>query len=171
MTDKCLSQLADRYGPQLTSISLLQCINLTAVGLGHLFEKCPNLEKFIIANSCLTDGTLEQLAANSRQLSTLYLSTCWKITDKGIMALAPGQITPILKTQEGYRIFKLVSKEPAGQRELNDPKVQQTIRETLINRKDQLLKAAYYEVARNDAKVLNYFASRVVGGDAAAAKK
>ncbi|MBX9602068.1 MAG: peptidylprolyl isomerase [Bryobacteraceae bacterium] len=90
---------------------------------------------------------------------------------KGIMALAPGQITPILKTQEGYRIFKLVSKEPAGQRELNDPKVQQTIRETLINRKDQLLKAAYYEVARNEAKVLNYFASRVVGGDAATAKK
>jgi peptidyl-prolyl cis-trans isomerase SurA len=41
--------------------------------------------------------------------------------------------------------------------------VQQTIRETLINRKDQLLKAAYYEVARNEAKVVNYFANRVVG--------
>jgi peptidyl-prolyl cis-trans isomerase SurA len=57
----------------------------------------------------------------------------------------------------------VISKEPAGQRELSDPKVQQTIRETLINRKDQLLKAAYYEVARNEAKVTNYFANRIIG--------
>jgi peptidyl-prolyl cis-trans isomerase SurA len=42
--------------------------------------------------------------------------------------------------------WKVISKEPAGQRELNDPRVQQTIRETLLNRKDQLLKAAYFEV-------------------------
>jgi peptidyl-prolyl cis-trans isomerase SurA len=41
--------------------------------------------------------------------------------------------------------------------------VQQTIRETLINRKDQLLKAAYYEMARNDAKVVNYFVNGVLG--------
>ena len=64
---------------------------------------------------------------------------------------------------EGYRILKVITREPAGQRELTDPKVQQTIRETLINRKDQLLKAAYYEVARNEAKVVNYFANRIVG--------
>jgi peptidyl-prolyl cis-trans isomerase SurA len=36
--------------------------------------------------------------------------------------------------------------------------VQQTIRDTLLNRKDQLLKAAYYEVARNEAAVVNYLA-------------
>ena len=48
----------------------------------------------------------------------------------------------ILRTSEGYRILKLITREPAGQRDLADPKVQQTIRETLINRKDQLLKAA-----------------------------
>jgi len=44
---------------------------------------------------------------------------------------------------------------------LNDPRVQQTIRETLINRRDQLLKAVYYEIARNEAKVVNYFARSV----------
>jgi peptidyl-prolyl cis-trans isomerase SurA len=69
----------------------------------------------------------------------------------------------VLRTQDGYRILKVISREPAGQRELADPKVQQTIRETLINRKDQLLKAAYYEVARNEAKVVNYFANRIIG--------
>ena len=84
------------------------------------------------------------------------------------MALRPGEITPIQRTAEGYRILKLITREPAGQRDLTDPKVQQTIRETLINRKDQLLKAAYYESARNDAKVVNYFVQTVLGD---AAKK
>jgi peptidyl-prolyl cis-trans isomerase SurA len=77
---------------------------------------------------------------------------------KAILGASPGQVTPVLKTAEGYRIFKIISKEPAGQRELSDPRVQQNIRETLLNRKDQLLRAAYYEVARNEAKVVNYVA-------------
>ncbi len=80
---------------------------------------------------------------------------------KMVMSLTPGAISPIVKTQEGYRIFKIISKESAGQRELNDPRVQQSIRETLLNRKDQLLKNAYYEVARNEAKVVNYLARSV----------
>ncbi|HYP05173.1 MAG TPA: peptidylprolyl isomerase [Bryobacteraceae bacterium] len=78
-----------------------------------------------------------------------------------IMQVAPGQITEPIGSQGSYRIFKVVSKEPAGQRELTDPQVQQRIRETLLNRKDQLLKSAYYEVARNEAKVVNYFALKV----------
>jgi peptidyl-prolyl cis-trans isomerase SurA len=82
---------------------------------------------------------------------------------KTIMALRPGEITSVLHTPEGYRVLKVITREPAGQRDLTDPKVQQTIRETLINRKDQLLKAAYYEMARNEAKVANYFANRVIG--------
>lgn len=82
---------------------------------------------------------------------------------KMVMSLQPGGVSPVIHTQEGYRILKLLSKEPAGQRELNDPRVQQSIRETLLNRKDQLLKAAYYEVARNSSKVTNYLAERVVG--------
>jgi peptidyl-prolyl cis-trans isomerase SurA len=79
-----------------------------------------------------------------------------------VNGLRPGETTQILRTAEGYRILKLITREPAGQRDLGDPKVQQTIRETLINRKDQLLKAAYYEVARNEAKVENYLAARIV---------
>lgn len=80
---------------------------------------------------------------------------------KAIQGAAPGQLTPVLHTAEGYRIFKIYSKESAGQRELTDPRVQQNIRETLLNRKDQLLRAAYYEVARDEAKVVNYLAQSV----------
>ena len=66
------------------------------------------------------------------------------------------------KTGDGYRILKVITREPAGQRDLNDPRVQQSIRDTLMNRKDQLLKAAYYEVARNSSKIENYLAQRIV---------
>jgi len=81
---------------------------------------------------------------------------------KAVMAMTPGQISPIVHTPEGYRIFKMIEKESAGQRTLNDPRVQQSIRETLINRKDQLLKNAFYEVARDEAKVVNYYAQSVL---------
>jgi len=74
-------------------------------------------------------------------------------------------VTPVERTAEGYRILKVITREPAGQRLLEDPSVQQTIRETLLNRKDQLLKAAYYEVARDEAKVINYLASSIAGSD------
>jgi peptidyl-prolyl cis-trans isomerase SurA len=78
-----------------------------------------------------------------------------------IIGLKPGEISPILPSPTELRILKVISKEPSGQRELTDPRVQQTIRETLQNRRDQLLKAAYYEAARNEAKVVNYLARRI----------
>lgn len=81
---------------------------------------------------------------------------------KMVMALPPNGFSGVIHTQEGYRILKVISREPAGQRELNDPRVQQSIRETLLNRKDSLLRAAYYEVARNTAKVENYLAQSIV---------
>jgi peptidyl-prolyl cis-trans isomerase SurA len=83
---------------------------------------------------------------------------------KVIMSMKPGEISAILPSTDGYRILKVISKEPSGQRELTDPRVQQTIRETLLNRKDQLLKNAYYEMARNEAKVVNYIARSIVEG-------
>jgi peptidyl-prolyl cis-trans isomerase SurA len=79
-----------------------------------------------------------------------------------VMSLQPGTISPIIHTQDGYRILKVISKEPAGQRDLMDPRVQENIRENLRNSADQLLKNAYYEVARNSSKVENYLAESIV---------
>jgi peptidyl-prolyl cis-trans isomerase SurA len=90
---------------------------------------------------------------------------------KLILSLQPGQMSPIIgSAAEGYRILKMISKEPAGQRDLSDPRVQQSIRETLLGRKDQLLKTAYYETARNEAKILNNM-SKSVFADAARFEK
>jgi peptidyl-prolyl cis-trans isomerase SurA len=52
--------------------------------------------------------------------------------------------------------------EPAGQRQLYDPRVEQEIRSALQDRREQLLKAAYYEVMRDQAKVENYYAQQVL---------
>jgi peptidyl-prolyl cis-trans isomerase SurA len=86
-----------------------------------------------------------------------------------VLKLKPGQysgiitiLNPQTKQVFGYRIVKLVAKEPAGQRELSDPHVQQAIREQLRDRREQLLKAAYYETVRDEAKVTNYFAQDVL---------
>jgi peptidyl-prolyl cis-trans isomerase SurA len=81
---------------------------------------------------------------------------------KMVMSLQPGQVSPPIRTQEGYQLLKVISKEPAGQRELTDPRVQQSIRDQLMNRKDQLLRAVYYETARNEMRVTNYHAAKVL---------
>ena len=90
-------------------------------------------------------------------------------TRDAVMKLKPGQysavisvVNPANRQAVGYRIVKVVSKEPAGQRELSDPRVQQAIRSQLHDRREQLLKAAYYEVLRDSAKVENFYAKKVI---------
>jgi peptidyl-prolyl cis-trans isomerase SurA len=61
----------------------------------------------------------------------------------------------------GYAIYKLLSRDPPGQRDLNDPRVQQAIREQLQQGRSQLLKAAYLEMVHNQAKVENFFADEI----------
>lgn len=86
-----------------------------------------------------------------------------------INKLKPGQYTTILSVSDpnthqvyGFRIVKLISREASGQRELKDPRVQQAIREQLRDRREQLLKAAYYETIRDKASVDNYFAEQIL---------
>jgi len=64
--------------------------------------------------------------------------------------------------QIGYAIYKLIALEPAGQRELTDPRVQQTIHDLLHERKRQLLQYAYYETVNDAAKVRNYYAEQIL---------
>jgi peptidyl-prolyl cis-trans isomerase SurA len=90
-----------------------------------------------------------------------------------ILKLKPGQMTEIFplidgesKKAVGYTIYKLLEREPAGQREITDPAVQQHIREQLHDGRAQLLKNAYFEMLRDQAKVENFFAEEVFKNDA-----
>ncbi len=85
-------------------------------------------------------------------------------TRKAILTLLPGQVSSPIRTQGGWHMIKLISREPAGQRDLNDPRVQQNIRETLRTRKEQLLRNAYLDACRNEAQITNYLALSIAPG-------
>ncbi len=92
-----------------------------------------------------------------------------KIAYDAVAKLKPGQYTGVLPIMDpsahqvlGYRIVKLIAREGAGQRELQDPRVQQAIREQLREGREQLLKAAYYESVRDKSNVENYFADDIL---------
>lgn len=89
-----------------------------------------------------------------------------------ITSLEVGQVSGIVRASNGYTIFKLLGREEAGQRQLSDPRVQSAIRRTLVNEREQLLKAAYIEDLRNRAKVVNYLAGQIVsaGGTPSSSK-
>jgi peptidyl-prolyl cis-trans isomerase SurA len=76
------------------------------------------------------------------------------------------QIDPTTHKPGGYSIFKMISKDAAGQRELSDPRVQQNIRQQLHDSRAQLLQAAYREMLGDQAKVENFFAEQVFKRDA-----
>ena len=90
-----------------------------------------------------------------------------------VTKLKAGQVTDILplldgqtKKPVGYAIYKLLSRDPPGQRDLNDPRVQQAIRQQLRDGRSQLLKAAYLEMVHDQAKVENFFAEQIFKNDA-----
>jgi peptidyl-prolyl cis-trans isomerase SurA len=92
-----------------------------------------------------------------------------RATYDAVNKLKPSQYSGILIVGDpnghqvfGYRIVKLISREAAGQRELSDPRVQQAVREQLRDRREQLLKAAYYEVIHDEAKIENFFAEDIL---------
>lgn len=97
------------------------------------------------------------------------------MTRDDILKLKPGQYTPVItlgnpatRQVSGFQIVKLISVEPAGLRELSDQRVQQDIRKELQERREQLLKSAYFEVMRDRAKIENYYAQQVLASGGAA---
>jgi len=61
-----------------------------------------------------------------------------------------------------HTIVAVLAHEQAGQRDPSMPAVREQITQTLRARKEQLMRAAYLTAIRNDAKVDNYLARRIV---------
>ena len=83
---------------------------------------------------------------------------------QAVEALQVNQYTGIIRSSSGFHIIKLLGIEPAGTHTLSELRVQNAIRQTLKNEREQLLKAAYIETLRNRAKVENYLAEQIVKG-------
>ena len=86
------------------------------------------------------------------------------IEDKGevVKQLKPGETSPIVQSRYGFHIVKLVEKDPGGQKEFSDNRVTSQIHQVIVNSKDQTLKNAFSEVARDKAQVTNYLAQRIL---------
>jgi peptidyl-prolyl cis-trans isomerase SurA len=67
-----------------------------------------------------------------------------------------------------HTLVLVLAHEQAGQRDLSVPAVRENITQVLRSRKDQLMRAAFLTSLRTDARVVNYFARRLVEGTAAA---
>ena len=106
-------------------------------------------------NSAATGGDLGYVPDSSLNQSDPALK-------KLVTSLKPGQVSPPIVLKDSIRILKLVTREAPGLRGINDPQVQQSIRDTLRNRKEQLIRAAYLAVARDDARITNYLAQQVL---------
>ncbi len=106
-------------------------------------------------NSAMTGGDLGYVPESALNQSDPALK-------KIVLGMKPGQVSPPIVLKDSIRILKLVTREAPGLRGLSDPQVQQSIRDTLRNRKEQLLRAAYLAVARDEAKITNYLARQVL---------
>jgi peptidyl-prolyl cis-trans isomerase SurA len=82
---------------------------------------------------------------------------------QAVQKMRAGETYPqAIETRFGYHILKLLEKDAGGQKDLTDPRVQTNVRQTIFNRKDQVLKNAFSEAARNKATVVNYLAQRIL---------
>lgn len=88
---------------------------------------------------------------------------------EAIRVLKPGEHTAALPAGDaqtnqlfGFRILMLIDKEPAGQRQPSDEKVQKSIRDKLTSQRDQLLQSAYLEAMRSQSKIRNYLAEKIL---------
>src|SRR5438094_2285336 len=81
---------------------------------------------------------------------------------QAVSSLKVGETSGIIRTSRGTHIVKLLGREERGQRTLDDPTVKNGIRQSLMNEKQELLRAAYVENLRNRAQVVNFLADQVV---------
>ena len=78
-----------------------------------------------------------------------------------VLNKAPGTVN-VVSAGGAHTLVLVAGHEQAGQRDLSTPGVKDQISGTLRGRKEQLLRAAYLTSVRNDAKVTNYMARRLV---------
>jgi peptidyl-prolyl cis-trans isomerase SurA len=80
-----------------------------------------------------------------------------------VQRMRAGETFPqVIETRFGFHIVKLLEKDAGGQKDLSDPRVQAQVRQVIFNRKDQTLKNAFSEAARNKATIQNYLAERIL---------
>ena len=105
-----------------------------------------------------------QSAANGGDLGLVPMSRLQQAPQQlknAVLGKQPGTVN-LAASNGAYTLVLVVSHEQAGQRDLNTPGMKDNLKESLKQRKEQVLRAAFITAARNDAKVEHYLARRLV---------
>ncbi len=78
-----------------------------------------------------------------------------------VLQSQPGSVR-MVSIDGGHTIVLVVAKDTAGQKDPSMPAVKEMITNTLKGRREQLLRGAYINALRNDARVVNHLAQRIV---------
>jgi peptidyl-prolyl cis-trans isomerase SurA len=95
-------------------------------------------------------GSLDDLAGIHPKLS------------EAVQRMKVGETSPLIETPYGFHILKLIQRDAGGQKDLKSPQVQAQIRQLITSRKEEILRAAFSETARNRAQINNYVAERLL---------
>ncbi|KNC46467.1 uncharacterized protein AMSG_12461 [Thecamonas trahens ATCC 50062] len=77
--------------PNLTTLDLFSCSNITDAAVVAVAGGCPNLTTLnLFSCSNITDAAVVAVAGGCPNLTTLYLEYCSNITDAAVVALAGG---------------------------------------------------------------------------------
>jgi peptidyl-prolyl cis-trans isomerase SurA len=79
---------------------------------------------------------------------------------EAVLKAQPGSVS-VVPMEGGFTIVALIAKQPAGQRDPNTPEVKDGIAQTLKSRREQWMRTAYVEAARDKATVVNHLARRL----------
>jgi len=79
-----------------------------------------------------------------------------------VLKMKVADMTPVIRADNSYWLFKLLGQRQPGQYDLTNPEVKQGIRAELQGRKQQLLTAAFSEKLHNDARVENLLANEIL---------
>jgi peptidyl-prolyl cis-trans isomerase SurA len=79
-----------------------------------------------------------------------------------ILKMKPGDMTPVVRADNSYWLFKLLGKRDPGLYDLTNEEVKQSIKDELQSRKQQVLMAAFSEELHNQARIENYLAQEVL---------
>jgi len=104
-------------------------------------------------------------APNGGDLSFRSLADLEKIDPKlkaAVQRLKVGESSPLIETGYGFLIIKLLERDLGGQKDLSNAQVQAQIRQAIFSQKEQMLRAVFSEVSRNNAQVKNYLAERLL---------
>jgi len=78
-----------------------------------------------------------------------------------ILKLNVGEMTPVVRTGDGFMILKVLGKREAGLKTLADPEIREEIRQELTSRRQQLLQTLFSEQLRDEYRVENFLVREI----------